>query len=146
MRGRAAALVPCLAALLLTSCGAEKPVAKPFEFSAEFSRSLPPDLTEGSPARVAGIQVGTVAAVQRSEGGGVVTVRLESKFGPTPIRADASAKVRARIFLEGAWFIDVDPGTRGAEPLPNGGRVPGTVSRLRPPAVRLPARPERGSR
>jgi ABC-type transporter Mla subunit MlaD len=41
-----------------------------------------------------------------------------------PIYKDAEMKVRPRIFLEGNFFVDVQPGTPGAKPVPDGGTIP----------------------
>jgi phospholipid/cholesterol/gamma-HCH transport system substrate-binding protein len=41
-----------------------------------------------------------------------------------PIHADATVKVRPRIFLEGNFFVDVEPGSPSAPVLPDGGTIP----------------------
>ena len=41
-----------------------------------------------------------------------------------PIYKDAEMKVRPRIFLEGNFFVDIQPGTPGAGKVPDGGTIP----------------------
>ncbi len=40
------------------------------------------------------------------------------------MRADASAKIRPRIFLEGNFFVDLAPGSAGAQELDEGATIP----------------------
>jgi phospholipid/cholesterol/gamma-HCH transport system substrate-binding protein len=43
-----------------------------------------------------------------------------------PIKKDAELKIRPRIFLEGNFFVDVEPGSPSGEDLPDGGVIPVT--------------------
>jgi hypothetical protein len=42
-----------------------------------------------------------------------------------PIHDGAFARARPRIFAEGEYFLDVDPGDPGAALLPRGSTIPG---------------------
>jgi virulence factor Mce-like protein len=95
------------------------PFAKRFEMSAAFKNVN--DLKKGSPVRIAGVNVGKVVKVEGIEqesqlgqkgGGAIVHMEIEDKG--LPIHADATAKVRPRIFLEGNWFLDLHPGSPSA--------------------------------
>jgi len=68
--------------------------------------------------RVSGVDVGHVTGIRRvpdRPGLSEVTARLADD-APV-IRRDATVKIRPRLFLEGNFFLDVAPGTPGAEPL-----------------------------
>src|SRR6201981_3085207 len=43
-----------------------------------------------------------------------------------PIHSDATAKIRPRIFLEGNWFVDLQPGSPSAPTLSSGAPLPVT--------------------
>jgi phospholipid/cholesterol/gamma-HCH transport system substrate-binding protein len=83
------------------------------------------NLRTASPVRIAGVEVGRVTKVERLEEGGegvVVTMRI-GKAG-RPIKEDARFKIRPRIFLEGNFFVDVEPGTPSAAELGDGETIP----------------------
>ncbi|MEY2532223.1 MAG: phospholipid/cholesterol/gamma-HCH transport system substrate-binding protein [bacterium] len=78
-----------------------------------------------SPVRIAGVDVGKVTRIAHLDGGAqaaVVTMRIERKG--LPIRRDAQMKIRPRIFLEGNFFVDVQPGSPSAAELEAGDRIP----------------------
>jgi ABC-type transporter Mla subunit MlaD len=86
------------------------PFADPHEVRAMFKNA--DDVTPKSPVRIAGIEVGKVTKVQPLEGtetGAKVT--MEVKENALPLHADATLKVRPRIFLEGNKFVDLKPGS-----------------------------------
>lgn len=91
------------------------PFRSHYEVKAAFksSNNLRPD----SPVRIAGVEVGKVTKIEpagkRGEDGALVTMRI--KDNGRPLREDAQFKIRPRIFLEGNFFVDVQPGTRGGE-------------------------------
>lgn len=82
------------------------------------------NLKPRSPVRIAGVNVGQVKTVGRDEGSAQVKVVMEMKDIALPIHADATAKVRPRIFLEGNGFVDLNPGTPGAPEIESGGTIP----------------------
>ena len=79
----------------------------------------------GSPVRVAGVNVGKVTGVSHVEDGkqaALVTMRIDKKG--LPMHKDATLKIRPRIFLEGNFFVDVSPGSPSAPQLHDGDRLP----------------------
>jgi phospholipid/cholesterol/gamma-HCH transport system substrate-binding protein len=75
--------------------------------------------------RIAGVNVGKVTDVQLLHPGdpaAAVTMRLDSKA--LPLHEDATFKVRPRIFLEGNFFVDVQPGTPSAPTIGDGHTFP----------------------
>jgi virulence factor Mce-like protein len=82
-------------------------------------------IAKGSPVRIAGVDVGKVAKIEHAGGGGnaaVVTMNIDKKG--LPIHRDATLKVRPRIFLEGNFFVDLQPGSPSAPELRDGGTIP----------------------
>jgi phospholipid/cholesterol/gamma-HCH transport system substrate-binding protein len=77
-----------------------------------------------SPVRIAGVNIGKVTKIKREGNVGVVTMEIES--AGLPIHSDATAKIRPRIFLEGNWFVDLQPGSPSAPTLSSGATLPVT--------------------
>jgi phospholipid/cholesterol/gamma-HCH transport system substrate-binding protein len=75
-----------------------------------------------SPVRIAGVTIGKVTSIKREGDTGVVSMELESRA--LPIHDDATAKIRPRIFLEGNWFVDLQPGSPSAPTLSSGATLP----------------------
>jgi virulence factor Mce-like protein len=78
-------------------------------------------VNKNSPVRIAGVNVGKVTKVTVLNAGdpaAKVEMRLDTKA--LPLHADATFKVRPRIFLEGNFFIDVSPGTPNAPKIGDG--------------------------
>jgi ABC-type transporter Mla subunit MlaD len=76
-----------------------------------------------SAVRIAGIDVGKVVEVEPYKGN-MSVVTMEIQDAGRPIREDATLKIRPRLFLEGNFYIDVQPGTPTADELPDGGMIP----------------------
>ena len=69
-----------------------------------------------SPVRIAGVEVGKVSKVEpAAEGSTASVITMKIKDEALPLHTDARLKIRPRIFLEGNFFVDVRPGTPGAE-------------------------------
>jgi phospholipid/cholesterol/gamma-HCH transport system substrate-binding protein len=98
------------------------PYTHGFRLKGVFSTAL--NISPKSPVRVAGVNVGTVSSVKRVGNTGVVTMEI-SKAG-LPIHRDATLKIRARILLEGNWFVDLEPGTPSAPTVSSGYTIPVT--------------------
>lgn len=83
-------------------------------------------LRPSSPVRIAGVQVGKVSAVGRygHTDLAVVTMRIDDRG--RPVHADATLKIRPRLFLEGNFYVDLKPGTPHGKELPDGGLIPVT--------------------
>jgi hypothetical protein len=60
---------------------------------------------------------------------------MELREDALPVHADARVQIRPRILLEGNFFVDLEPGSSGAEALEDGGTVPITQTTS---AVTLP--------
>jgi virulence factor Mce-like protein len=101
------------------------PFANPYELNAMFhdANSIKPR----SPVRIAGVEVGKVTKVEPVEAGedaARVTMEIEDKG--LPIHDDAQLKIRPRIFLEGNFFVDLQPGSPSAPELDSESTVPAT--------------------
>lgn len=98
------------------------PYTHGFRLNAVFSTAV--NISPKSPVRVAGVNVGTVSSIKRVGNAGVVTMEI-SKAG-LPIHRDATLKIRARILLEGNWFVDLEPGTPSSPTISSGYTIPVT--------------------
>ena len=98
------------------------PFANPYELKALF-RDVE-NLKTRSPVRIAGVDVGKVTKVEPKDGGGAAEVTMELRDDALPIRDDARAQIRSRIFLEGNFFVDVQPGSPSGEELDDGSTLP----------------------
>ena len=98
-------------------------VNPPYELKAVFSDAQ--NMSTRSPVRIAGVEVGQVKKVEEySDDSELTVVTMELKDDALPIHEDAELKIRPRIFLEGNFFVELDPGT-GAEPeMDDGDTVP----------------------
>jgi phospholipid/cholesterol/gamma-HCH transport system substrate-binding protein len=94
-----------------------------FTLKAVFTSNT--DLHIPSPVRIAGVDVGEVTAVQRIDGSpnaGIVVMQIDSDG--LPIHSDATAQIRTRIFLEGNFYVNLQPGTPEAPTLSSGATLP----------------------
>ena len=99
------------------------PFANPYEFKAVFNDVN--NLKPRSPVRIAGVDVGKVVKVEPVSGGkGAAEVTMEIEEKGLPIKQDAELKIRPRIFLEGNFFVDLEPGSPSAEELAADGTIP----------------------
>jgi phospholipid/cholesterol/gamma-HCH transport system substrate-binding protein len=110
------------------------PFASPYTVHAVFSNAN--GVKPGSPVRIAGVNVGAVTGVgpvpgckvggtpqQTSAGSSTQCSAADVTFTVNnqglPIHKDATFAIRPRIFLEGNFFVDVDPGTPEAPAAPD---------------------------
>jgi phospholipid/cholesterol/gamma-HCH transport system substrate-binding protein len=80
-----------------------------------------------SPVRIAGVDVGKVTEVEAAgddSTAALVTMELDDEA--LPIRSDAELKIRPRIFLEGNFFVDLEPGSPEGEQVDSGDTIPMT--------------------
>jgi phospholipid/cholesterol/gamma-HCH transport system substrate-binding protein len=91
-----------------------------YEVSAVFQNSA--NIRTDSPVRIAGVNVGKVTSVERDGDASKVTFTVKDEG--RPIHDDAYVKIRPRIFLEGNFFLDIDPGNPSSPELPNDGTIP----------------------
>jgi phospholipid/cholesterol/gamma-HCH transport system substrate-binding protein len=92
--------------------------SSPFVLKAVFTNQI--QLHIPSPVRVAGVDVGQIVGVQRipNSNAGIVTMNIDSNG--LPIHADATVQLRSRIFLEGNFYADLQPGSPNAPVLDSG--------------------------
>ncbi|MDX6640547.1 MAG: phospholipid/cholesterol/gamma-HCH transport system substrate-binding protein [Solirubrobacteraceae bacterium] len=81
-------------------------------------------IRKNSPVRIAGVNVGKVKGIDREPGSNAALVTMEIADMGLPIHKDASLKIRPRIFLEGNFFVDLQPGTPSSPDLSSGDTVP----------------------
>jgi phospholipid/cholesterol/gamma-HCH transport system substrate-binding protein len=94
-----------------------------FVLKAAFSANT--ELHIPSPVRIAGVQVGEVTSVTPIPGSataGIVTMQLN--HNALPIHADATAAIRSRTFLEGNFYVQLEPGSPTARTLQSGATLP----------------------
>jgi phospholipid/cholesterol/gamma-HCH transport system substrate-binding protein len=79
------------------------------------------ELHLASPVRIAGVDVGKVTGIKHIGGNSpatLVTMSIDGKG--LPIHADATTSIRPRLFLEGNYYINLQPGTPRAPALSSG--------------------------
>jgi phospholipid/cholesterol/gamma-HCH transport system substrate-binding protein len=95
----------------------------PFVLKATFTAET--ELHLASPVRIAGVNVGKVTSLQRLPGSGAAAVvGMTIDHNGLPIHANATINVRPRLFLEGNYYVDLQPGTPGAPILASGQTLP----------------------
>jgi virulence factor Mce-like protein len=100
-------------------------VGEPYQLKAVFSDAQ--NMSTRSPVRIAGVEVGQVTKVEPFSGDSdlsVVTMKI--KDSGLPIHKDAELRIRPRIFLEGNFFVELDPGSPSSEDLADGSTIPAT--------------------
>jgi phospholipid/cholesterol/gamma-HCH transport system substrate-binding protein len=93
-----------------------------YRLNAQFTSAL--NIKPKSPVRIAGVGVGKVTGIKREGSMALVKMEIESKG--LPIHSDATVKIRPRIFLEGNWFVELQPGSPSAKTLSSGSTLPST--------------------
>jgi phospholipid/cholesterol/gamma-HCH transport system substrate-binding protein len=78
-----------------------------------------------SPVRIAGINVGKVTTIKRVGGNSPATVvTMTVDHAGLPIHSDATVNIRPRLFLEGNFYVNLQPGTPSAPVLQSGDTLP----------------------
>ncbi len=91
-----------------------------YELKATFANSA--NIALKSPVRIAGVEVGKVISTERD--GDATTVTFTVDGSGRPIHENAFAAIRPRIFLEGNFFLELDPGSPSSPELASGGTIP----------------------
>ncbi len=91
-----------------------------YTLKATFANSA--NISANSPVRIAGVDVGKV--IESSRDGDATTVTFTVEGNGRPVHDDAFAEIRPRIFLEGNFFVDLDPGSPSAPELDSGATIP----------------------
>jgi phospholipid/cholesterol/gamma-HCH transport system substrate-binding protein len=99
------------------------PFSNPYELNAIVKQAN--RLAQRSPVRIGGVNVGKVVGVEPvGDGSGLTRVKMEINDAGLPIHKDAQVSIRARLFLEGNWLVDVKPGRPGSPELESGSTIP----------------------
>ena len=96
------------------------PFVHHFTLTAEVSNSV--NVRGGDPVRIGGIDVGKVVIVTPDGNNSQIEMTLQSSA--LPIHRDATIRIRDRLFLEGSYYLELDPGTPGAPSIADGGTIP----------------------
>jgi virulence factor Mce-like protein len=121
----AGAIVLIVAAIAVYFAFAKKvPFTHGFRVEAVFQNAN--SVRPNSPVRIAGVDVGKVTKIERYKDTDMSVVTLELKDKALPIHKDATAKIRPRIFLEGNFFVDLQPGTPTSPTIDDGDTLPYT--------------------
>jgi len=91
-----------------------------YTLNAVFSNGV--NISTNSPVRIAGVDVGKVIEVGRD--GDNTRVKFTVEEAGRPIHDDAFAQIRPRIFLEGNFAVELDPGSPSASELDSGATIP----------------------
>jgi virulence factor Mce-like protein len=113
-------LITLVVAAILLFLGFTKdiPFTHGYILKAQFQSAN--SIRPNSPVRIAGVNVGKVKSIEPLQGTDAAVVTMEINKDGLPIHSDATAKIRPRIFLEGNFFVDLQPGTPGAPTLHSG--------------------------
>jgi ABC-type transporter Mla subunit MlaD len=77
-----------------------------------------------SPVRIAGVEVGKIVSVEPIPNSRAAIVTMHIDENGLPIHADATIRIRPRIFLEGNFYADLQPGSPNAPELSSGATLP----------------------
>jgi phospholipid/cholesterol/gamma-HCH transport system substrate-binding protein len=95
--------------------------AHPFTLHARFQTAQAVVPGQGQTIDVAGVKVGDVQSVELENGAALVTFAIDPKY--LPIYRNATILLRPRSGLNDMFF-QLDPGTKGAGEVPDGGTIP----------------------
>jgi phospholipid/cholesterol/gamma-HCH transport system substrate-binding protein len=91
-----------------------------YQVRAPFSTAAAVTSGQGQAVTIAGVQVGQVGGVSLQDGQAVVTMNIYKQYAP--IYRNATVLLRPRTPLKD-MYLELDPGTRGAGRVPNGGTL-----------------------
>jgi phospholipid/cholesterol/gamma-HCH transport system substrate-binding protein len=98
----------------------ELPFGSQWEVTATFDNAA--TLRETAPVRIAGVNVGEVTGIDLE--GEVAKVTFTVSDEGRPLHADAEVTIRPRLFLEGNFFLDLQPGSPHEPELGDNGEIP----------------------
>ena len=122
-------LIAIVLALAVTYFGFTKSVPFRHHYTVSAVFKTANNLQPNSAVRIAGVNVGKVTKVTLLHPGEDAAARVDMRIQKTalPLHSDATFKIRPRIFLEGNFFVDVDPGTPNAPTTGDGHVFPVTA-------------------
>ena len=102
-----------------------------YQLKAVFQNAT--NLRTNSPVRIAGVNVGTVTNVktykdQNGTATGAALVTMSLNKNALPIHSDATLKIRPKLFLEGNFFVQLQPGSPSGRSLDSGSTIPVTCA------------------
>ena len=118
-------LIVILLTVVVTYLGFNKEIPFRHHYTIQAVFRTSNNLRPSSPVRIAGVNVGKVVEVKHlhpGEQAALVKMRIEDMG--LPIHKDAKLKVRSRIFLEGNFFVDLQPGSPSAPIVHDGETIP----------------------
>jgi phospholipid/cholesterol/gamma-HCH transport system substrate-binding protein len=80
------------------------------------------NVRSGDPVRIAGIDVGAVQGT--SPEGDATRISFSVSSNGQPVHKDATITIRDRLFLEGSYYLQLDPGSPSAPILSDGDTIP----------------------
>jgi phospholipid/cholesterol/gamma-HCH transport system substrate-binding protein len=116
----AAIVILATAAITFYAFNRGLPFVHRFTLHAVVNNSV--NVRSGSPVRIAGIDVGSVQAVAPAGNRSEITFTVAPNG--LPIHRDATIRIRDRLFLEGSYYLELDPGTPSAPTFKDGDTVP----------------------
>ena len=81
------------------------------------------NVRSGDPVRIAGIDVGTVTGVSKGPGQ-TSKIAFTMQSNGLPVHTDATVTIRDRLFLEGGYYLQLDPGSPSAPIAHDGFTIP----------------------
>lgn len=96
------------------------PFGHSFTLTADVRNSY--NVRGGDPVRINGVDVGEVQGVSAAGRTSRITFTLNQSA--LPIHRDATLRIRDRLFLEGSYYLQLDPGTPQAPAVADGATIP----------------------
>ncbi len=113
-------MILAVAALTFYAFNRTLPFVHPFTLHALVRDSV--NVRSGSPVRIAGIDVGSVQGIRAAGDASEITFTVDDSG--LPVHQDATIRIRDRLFLEGNYYLELDPGTPNAPVIHDGGAIP----------------------
>ena len=99
---------------------------KGYRVTAQFAEAT--TLATEADVRISGVPVGKVKTIEPDRLTGLSEVEMEIESRYVPLRSDVKAILRQKTLL-GETYVELTPGSDGAEPIPENGRIPdGAIS------------------
>jgi ABC-type transporter Mla subunit MlaD len=81
------------------------------------------NVRSGDPVRIAGVDVGTVNGTSPGPGN-TTKISFSMQNSGLPVHSDATITIRDRLFLEGSYYLGLDPGSSSAPVVHDGFTIP----------------------